>query len=236
MKKILFPVTLVSTLALSTIPANAANLILDTFSVPEPPEDRSSQYIDLVDAGSMFSTTATNLPIEEVLGGNRTISLRVIENPEDGFANFRVNARTGRLIWSNDSGVDSSAQVDWQLDRANLVQQKGFALNIVDIDLNTTLTFTIGEGNKISSLTRSNLRPGTVNFDFAQFTSIQYINLRRVDQISLRLEGPASVDATIDLIGIPAAPVPVPEPTSVLGLLAIAGLGGISLAKKKRES
>jgi hypothetical protein len=228
MKQLLIPSLAVGALALVAGQAQAASIIVDTF-------DAAPQSLTLNAAGSVSSTGLD----ASIIGGQRDLTLDVASSA------FGLNASTqvlapnpplpGFLGLSNDIGVTSSVTSTWDnFGVANFSGQTGFLINLVSVDLNANIEFSITDSsNNVASLTKSNLTPGAQLFDFSSF--VGGASISSLKSISLKISGPEAVDAVVDFIEAPMAPDPqvVPEPASVIGLGTLAGL---ALLKRKREA
>ena len=225
-KQLLIPTLVTGTLMVGTTPAQAATVILDDFT------DVIGSY-QFVMPGMMDDSTQTGL---NVLGGSRTLDINV----ESGTAGIGVLPGTG-LVWDNGDAAKSSASVLWDSDGvgldANFSKQLGLSIMVAELDLDAEIKFTLTDstGNE-SSLSRSGLNPNTTeSFLFQDFTKDSNFNYKDIQSVLLSLSGPEAVDATFQSIKfIPGPPTisSVPEPNTMLGILAV---GGASLLVGRRQ-
>jgi len=209
---------LLPVLALASTTASA--VVIDNF-------DTGNTNITRTSVGT--STDTANGNPADIIGNDRDASLTYISGELD--ASAQANPPTGRFSWSNAAGVTSSASLVWDdgaggLGGVDLTEgglSDAILMELVTIDLDVQLTFTVEDTQGgSSSRTLTGLTPGELKFAYASFTGTA--NFTDVNRISLLFEGPANVDATIDLVSTSQL---VPEPASVLlfgvGLTALGG-------------
>jgi len=209
---------LLPVLALASTTASA--VVIDNF-------DTGNTNITRNSVGT--STDTANGNPADIIGNDRDASLTYISGELD--ASAQANPPTGRFSWSNAAGVTSSASLVWDdgaggLGGVDLTEgglSDAILMELVTIDLDVQLTFTVEDTQGgSSSRTLTGLTPGELKFAYASFTGTA--NFTDVNRISLLFEGPANVDATIDLVSTSQL---VPEPASVLlfgvGLTALGG-------------
>jgi len=209
---------LLPVLALASTTASA--VVIDNF-------DTGNTNITRTSVGT--STDTANGNPADIIGNDRDASLTYISG--ELAASAQANPPTGRFSWSNAAGVTSSASLVWDdgaggLGGVDLTEgglSDAILMELVTIDLDVQLTFTVEDtqgGSSSRALT--GLTPGELKFAYASFTGTA--NFTDVNRISLLFEGPANVDATIDLVSTSQL---VPEPASVLlfgvGLTALGG-------------
>ncbi len=236
MKKQLILATVGGTLLFATN-AQAADLLIDNF-------DNTPQSIEL-NTETTGSDLVTGLA-PDAIGGSRNLSLTV-DNigfpgngaslavapppPDDPFA----------LTWNNDSLVSSMATVTWDANGsgldADLTGQSGIRLDLFAVDLSAEIAFTIEDSSgNTAELDLTGLTPGIVSFDFDNFTNIGGVDLTDIQVIEMMLDGPPSVDVTLDLLDFPEITTnePTPEPSTILGLVAVGGAGLLSRRRQKK--
>jgi hypothetical protein len=222
-------------LPLLSLAASAA-IVIDNF-------DSGVTDIELT-AGS-DSQLASGAVSGDILLDSRFVELQ-LENNTGLTASTKANPPTGQFAWSNESGVDSIAMLTWDdngsglggLDLTDSGASDAILISLVDIDLTAELTFTIEDtGGGVSILEVNGLSPGEIKFPYASFAGSA--DFTSVNSIKLTLDGPESVDVTLDLLEtstiIPPPITAIPEPTSILsfaGLLAVA-LGAVALRRRR---
>jgi len=119
-----------------------------------------------------------------------------------------------------------------------------FQFEILSADLNLDITLTLfsglGGGSPQSGTEQLlNVGAGTNVATIATFdlTNVNFANLdlADIDRIVFTLDGPADVDAQIRLVQFNmSASGEIPEPSTVLLILSVGVLGGITSRKKKK--
>ncbi len=236
---------LAATTMLAAGSAKAAPIIIDTFDV--------EQDVGLLGIPMFIPSSSQEGPDASILGGFRDMQvtgdadnfLETRLQSTGGGLTFSNNVETsgiGQIVWDGDDdpttidptglgGIDITRNGDWDLDR--------IWLDLVSADLpGLELTFNIYDtNNNVSTLSRTFNNPVNapvgVNFLFSDFAGAA--DFTNVGALELLIDGPEEIDARIALvqIGQPHGDVDIPEPlTSVLTLVGISALGGLSLKRK----
>ena len=191
-------------------------------------------------------------PYNNILGSYRDIFIDdVTTNDSSNSSSFVVS--NGAAFFSNDFGVQGTGIMVWDGDDdPDTVNFQGLGgINIIEngldhiaMELSSDLDglnvkFNIYDMNgKISSIDREfSAMPTTSNQDFLFDDFVGNAEFDNVGAIELLLKGPQRIDAGIDLIEIARTnpPKPIPEPTSILGLLVIGATGAGSILKRKHN-
>jgi hypothetical protein len=208
--------------------ALGANLLIDDFNA-------APQTIR-IDDGSQ--TKISGFLPNNIIGGEREISLQINSNELEGLSSLKVSTLAGALTFSNDTGNQSQGSILWNGVgstglNANLSQQIGFQMRLISVDLDAELEFVIADNNNNVANYKKNrltgLQAGSIGFNFAQFNNINNVNLTQINSIRLNLTGPEDVDAAIDFIEAPELPPrqtqQTPEPIMNLALLSFISMG-----------
>lgn len=197
-----------------------------------------------------------NSQVEAGLGGFRDME---VTSDGTGFAKTLLEAKDGLLGFSNAVGVTGTGTVVWDGDDdPTVINTTGLGgmditagglnsilMNVVSSDLpDLGVTFSIYDmDSNVSSLSYiinppipASSGPKEIAFFFDDF--VGGADFTNVGAIALTLDGPEDIDAKIDLVEIveliDSDPrVRVPDPTSVLGLLAFGAVGAGSMLKRK---
>ncbi|MBE9222461.1 PEP-CTERM sorting domain-containing protein [Cyanobacterium stanieri LEGE 03274] len=186
----------------------------------------------------VFEVTAGNgTPIINNLGNYRKLSLTSVSGFDNGISSFTVGpASPTSLSWSNPANVQTSASVLWDANGAglnfNAAPFAGIGIDILSVDLNTSVQFVLSDGTNTTSLALSGLNAGNAFFAFDNFTNSSSFNFGNITSITMNLTGPADVDASFDALGF----VAVPEPGTVGGLLVLGLLGAAGAKKSSRKA
>ena len=241
---------LVSAVMLETASAQAiTNIFID--------ELIETQQVDS-NPNNSIPTSSQVGPTSNILGGIQNgyrdlFVVGVTNTSTDPSNRSNLSVTNGEAFFSNDFGVTGTGIMRWDgVNSSPTINPQGLGgVNIMDdgldrivMGLSTDLpglnvTFKIYDMNgNMSSIARtfSSAMPTKVDEDFlfsgfggnADFTS--------VGAIKLLLNGPERIDVAINLIEI-SKPVgiPIPEPTSILGLLVIGATGAGSILKRKHN-
>ena len=191
-----------------------------------------------------FNTGAQNISQDVVAGTpvestvtERVLSIIKTAGDDGDVAKARVNTTAGKLSVSNDSGVDSTVGVSWNLAAGVVplnVLDVSFLFKIILSDGNPTdIAFTLNGTNIYSSAIPGN----TSNTDKTFTLDPALISAGGV--LALALNGAPGWDLELDAFGIswtdpvtpPNPPAPIPEPAS----MALMGLGALGLAAVRRR-
>lgn len=191
-----------------------------------------------------FNTGAQNISQDVVAGTpvestvtERVLSIIKTAGDDGDVAKARVNTTAGKLSVSNDSGVNSTVGVSWNLAAGVVplnVLDVSFLFKIILSDGNPTdIAFTLNGTNIYSSAIPGN----TSNTDKTFTLDPALISAGGV--LALTLNGAPGWDLELDAFGIswtdpvtpPNPPAPIPEPAS----MALMGLGALGLAAVRRR-
>ena len=187
-----------------------------------------------------FNTGAQNISQDTIVGvavmstvSERTLSVIKTLGDDGDVAKARVNTSLGKLSISNDSGVDSTVSVTWNLAAGVVpanVLDVSFLFKVILSDGNpTSVDFTLN-GNSIYS---SAIPGNTANAD--KTFALDPALISSGGTLALALNGNPGWDLELDAFGIswtdPTPTVTVPEPAS----MALVGLGMMGLAAVRRR-
>jgi hypothetical protein len=259
MNKILLTTGLtISTLFFSVGQVQAGTLDIDSFNtqwqsvevkVPLPEGEELPSFPISDEDTSNFSLS--------IVGGYRNVFVEMI-NAQTFLSEVKANVvpeiavDNGLLSISNDDGVESRTILTWD-NRGNDLDSNGlgidmlntgvntdaFNLNIVSIDLNADLIFTVmGNNGETATLSRSGINTiGDNLFSYEDFTVSNGTHtdiFSNVKSIALEVSGADDLDVSFDSISaVNTDSTVVPESTSVLSLLSIIGFGAGFCAKGK---
>jgi hypothetical protein len=236
--------------------AKAANFVLniDDFNAPASPgsqkvdDDPTSTSPDFSESGPLATTS--------VLGGFRDLDL----NPGTGDSNLVAQGvvTNGFLFWSNPADFTSTLLTTWDgQDNSPAVNTSpglgGWDFtSLEDIEIGIASTDLSGLQIKVDLFTK----PGNVSsFTSTPFSAIPStapvaykinkasfagtVNYSEINAVRMTLTGPKEIDVKLDYIKAnldedPTPPAAVPEPGTLAGIGAIAGLAALS--KKRRFS
>ena len=192
-------------------------------------------------------------PHGNIIGGYRGMFIQ-----QDTLDKSKLEVKDGEARYSNDSGANATAEIFWNgfdSDRENTTGLDGIditaegTLNSIALDLKADfdgleIDFYIYDmnGNDASiSESFTGLPNSTQDFErrflsFNSFKNSNNLDFTNVGAMKLVLNGPESLDADIKLIEITNnESQPIPEPTSILGLLVIGATGAGSILKRKHN-
>jgi hypothetical protein len=241
MNKVLTTGLLLSTIIFSAEQAKAADLNIDSFNT-------QWQNVE-VEVPLDDELTLPNFPLtnedtsgfsNSIVGGYRNIFVEMtnasafLSEVEANVVPEIVNVTNGVLSISNDDGVESRTVVTWDGDGeglgTDLSSTDAFNLDILSIDLDANLTFTVmGNNGETATLAQSNISTiGDNLFDYDDFTvsSGTYTDVfSDVKSIALEISGSDDLDISIDSVSaVGNDSTVVPESSSVLSLLGLIGL------------
>ena len=222
--------------------ANAKNIFID-------------EFLDL----QMVETTGplTNSqvgPTGNILGGYRDIFVEVVSNNGDSQhlrSNLLVDNEKG--YFNNDAGITGTGMIRWDgvnnsqtlnpqgLGGINITQGNldSISMDVISADLaGLDMTFTIYDMNSNSSSISRMLNSSMSTSQEEVFLFQDFVgtaDFTNVGAIELGISGPESIDAVIGSVRISQS-TPVPEPSSILGLLAIGAVGTGSMLKQKKNN
>ncbi len=220
--------------------ANAKNIFID-------------EFLDL----QMVETTGprTNSqvgPTGNILGGYRDIFVEVVNNNGNSqFLRSNLLVDNGEASFNNDTGITGNVTILWDgvsetlnrqgLGGINITQGNldSISMDVISADLaGLDMTFTIYDMNSnsssISRILNSSMSTSQEEvFLFQDFVGTA--DFTNVGAIQLDISRPESMDAMIGPVRISQS-TPVPEPTSILGLLAIGAVGTGSMLKQKKNN
>lgn len=182
----------------------------------------------------------------------RRLSLLKQSGVGPGTANIPTANFGPGLDFSNNAGVNSRLTLEYRgtlaggrfrpvdftvgglADRITL----GIILNDVALGENTNFSVTLGSGTStftkafLSNVDYSNPNnPLPIDFLFSDFTGI---NAAAINSFSITIDPPANGDVSLKFLGVGNA-MTTPEPTALLGLLAVAG-ATVTMRKKQLQS
>lgn len=235
MNKFMTTALSLSTVFIGAIEAQAATLNIDSF-------DGEFQEVEVnlrfSDTGKKTEQATSGLD-SNILGGFRTIFVEAERTGLSGGDSkgqvAQTGVSTGIFNFDNDSGIQGLTKITYDANGSGLsplnlldtgADTNAFSLDVISIDLNAQLTFTVVGGSGQAVLVKSGLNSGeTAVFSYEEFTSSGDMldNIfSDVDSISFEATGPAAFDATFD--NLQAVKTGVPESSSVLSLIGLAAL------------
>lgn len=256
-RQFVLPAAVAGTLLMGSA-VQAANLVIDDYSDPGTAFEAFPGFSFCTSnslgqcvyrnpvGGNHTSDVQTGL---SVFGGSRSIDITPTT-----FANatFGVSTASSILTLANAGGVSSTSTVTYDASGSGLnINENSFGgfdsfdLSIPSADLGFDVTLELvsdlGGSNATGTLTLLDIGAGsnvptTASFDFSDpaFAGVDFTD---IDVVTLTLFGDADLDASLDQIGFIMSgitPDPTtPEPTTMLGLLAVGAFSFISRRRQK---
>jgi hypothetical protein len=237
-------------LGIGATSAQAATLTLDNFETVSP-EDPMTLNLNGNRNQTAFKTNTSIGATTSILGGEREVKFERTFNATtatrsrtgsltiDSLAEGATTGDLGTLTISNGSGFSSKSTLVYDGIgkaglNANLSPFERFDLQVENIDLAAAFNLTISDlQNNRQTVSRTNLSaPGILSFQFAEFATINFSNVKSV---VLEIVTPNDVDVELNSISVEATEkVVTPEPSTLLGMALVAGVGTL-LAKKKSK-
>ncbi|MDT9338985.1 PEP-CTERM sorting domain-containing protein [Trichodesmium erythraeum 21-75] len=219
--------------------ANAQNIFIDEFL-----------DFQMVETTGPLTNSQVG-PTGNILGGYRDIF--VDKNGDSQSLTSKLSVENGKGYFNNDTGVTGIGIIRWDgvndsqtlnpqgLGGINITQGNldSISMDIMLADLaGLDMTFTIYDMNSnsssISRILNSSMSTSQEEvFLFQDFVGTA--DFTNVGAIQLDISRPESMDAMIGPVRISKS-TPVPEPTSILGLLAIGAVGTGSMLKQKKNN
>jgi hypothetical protein len=247
-KQFTIPLVIAGTL-LAGSSVQASNLVIDNFSDSGVAGNLGCTFLGY--GQCVFRQTPgypndTQSGLSGVVGGSRQLSISGTTGQQSNFG--IVAGGSGVASLANATGVASVSTLIYNAGGAGLnINENAFGgfksfdlvIPSADLGLDATLTLTDGSGT-FANLTLLNIGAGsnistTASFDLDN-PVFAALNFTDIDSVRLDLFGDADLDASIDQIGFIMTPnIPgttTPEPTTLLGLLAI---GAYSFASRRRQ-
>ena len=242
---------LVSAVMLETASAQAiTNIFIDELSENQQVDSNSTNDIPI-----RSQVGPTDSILGDIENGYRDMFIIDVTNTSNEESNrSNLSVGNGEAFFSNDVGVTGTGVMRWdgandseEIDVDGLgginIEENG--LNSIVMGLSSDLPglnvrFNIYDvSGKMSYIDRtfSSSIPTKVNEDFLFSDFVGNADFTDVGAIELLLKGPQRIDVAIDLIEIARTnpPKPIPEPTSILGLLVIGATGAGSILKRKHN-
>lgn len=241
-------------LAMGSSQALAASFLIDNFDIPLTPP--ANTPLDLRAIGQTGTQFYTGLDPNQVIGGNRTLQYTLTDaNLAPGNPRPRAEAEIqtgggnfdGLLNIENSLNTTSVAEIEWTNIFAqgqgnfNTLQgddnQRGIAIDTTSDGIPFYYTLIISDGMNMSTVTKNFDFDGDntqtkVLFSYADILGSSMntgLDLSMVNYVKLVIGGNLGYDVAITQIGS----FEVPEPSTVLGLLAVLGTGAFSIKRKK---
>ena len=184
------------------------------------------------DQGPVSDLTTGDGPVVDVLPGVRTISTNMLSSAVPVGNTVQVVA--GILDITNGTGDDSEVILSWDI-AAGLIPfgatNVNFTALIIESDGNPTdVEFLLGSTTLLANAIPGNTADEVINF------SIDAALIAAGGTLTMKLNGAAGWDLSMDALGISYAPgnPTVPEPASLL--LAGLGLMGAGVARRRRKA
>lgn len=196
-------------------------------------------------------------PTGNILGGYRDLFVEVVNNsstnPTNPFLSSEFSVFNGEASFNNDAYVTGAGRIRWDgnndsgtlnplglggIDITGGSLLDSLFMDVIFADLGLNMTFTIydmdSNSSSISRTLNSNISTSQEEaFLFTDFVGTA--DFTNVGAIELGISGPESMDAVIGSVRMSRS-TPIPEPTSILGLLAIGAVGTGSMLKQKKNN
>lgn len=213
--------TVVGAAALFPFAAAAAPITIDGFTVFQE-----------VSAPVNGSTPSSSTVASTFAGGDRTLTAAGDGSGSSSTRFTQVAVDGGLASIANGPGVTGTGLFEWDLGGLDLTMgglNDTFVLGVDFVDIATGFDLTV-DGTTVSSMSSSNTND--ILFDFTSFGLMTNVN-----DVSIRISGPVSFDATFDFFGVDdlqpnVAAVPLPAGGLLLGA---ALLGGGFAARRKAK-
>lgn len=244
MNKLLTTGLIFSTIIFSAEQAKAANLNIDSFNTQwQNVEVQVPLEAELSTPSFPLTNEDTSGFSESIVGGYRSIFVEMT-NAQTFLSEVKANVvpeivdlNNGLLTISNDDGVESRTIVTWDGNGESLgtnllnagANTNAFDLDIMSIDLDANLTFTVmGNNGETATLAQTNISTiGNNIFKYEDFTVSSGTHtdiFSDVKSIALEISGEDDLDVSFDSIrAVNTGSTIVPEPNSVLSLLVLIG-------------
>jgi hypothetical protein len=236
-----------SSLAIGSAPALAASFLIDDFDIPVDPPANTPLSFNMV--GQTGSQSYSGLDINRVVGGNRTVDYTLtgfsgITRPRSeaelvtGSGNF-----DGAFEIRNNPGTTSRSEILWDnlqaTGQSNFLQLVGeddqIAIELTQLSDGIPFRYTLmfSDGMNMYSTTQEFDFEGEEEltkslFVIKDITAGGSIDLSMVNYVKLVIEGNPGFDLAVTQIRA----FEVPEPSMILGLLALFGTGFVSLKRQ----
>jgi len=193
-------------------------------------------------------------PTGNILGGYRDIFVEVVNNNSNNpYLSSNLSVVNGEGSFNNDAGITGTGMIRWDgVNNSQTLNPQGLGgINITQGNLDSIsmdimladiagldMTFTIYDMNSNSSSISRTLNSSTLTSKAETFLFQDFVgtaDFTNVGAIELGISGPESMDAVIGSV-YSGRSTPIPEPTSILGLLAIGAVGTGSMLKQKKNN
>jgi hypothetical protein len=247
-----------SSLAIASPQAWAGTFLIDSFDVPTisppgfPPPDSGTNPLVVNTVGqTKTSIFTTGVPTNEVIGGQRQVTITQTSSTLSGVLTSEAAVITGSgnfdgiLDIQNNSRTNSRTELLY--DQIGPGQQnfnvlsgaddeRGIKVDYFSEGIPFNFQLLISDGMNVSSVTKM-INPGgtpvenSALFTFDEILAGGAIDLSMVNYVQLIITGNQGFDLQINQIGT----FEVPEPSTILGLLTVLGTGAWSLKRKNKE-
>lgn len=246
-----------SSLAMGSSQALAAGFVIDSFDLPSSSPDGTSPpgYPPIIffNGGQSQTQMFTGLPSNETIGGTRNFEYR-LDAEDAGVAPISIGRLVtgtgnfdGYLDISNNNQAASTTELLYQDLNASGMDQldfsdKGISITQISDGIPFSYTLLISDGmNNSSTVTKSFDFDGNLTTTQATFSANEILAgcgpmgcddlLNNVNYIKLIVEGNTGYDLSITEL----ATFDIPEPSAILGLLAVLGTGAFSIKRNTKE-
>ena len=193
-------------------------------------------------------------PTGNIMGSYRDIFVEVVSTSSTNpFLKSKFSVFDGEASFNNDAYVTGAGRIRWDgnnnsgtlnplglggIDITDGNVLDSLFMDVIFADLGLNMTFTIydmdSNSSSISRILNSNISTSQEEaFLFQDFVGTA--DFTNVGAIELDISGPESMDAVIGSVRMSRS-TPIPEPTSILGLLAIGAVGTGSMLKQKKNN